>query len=123
MSSTPRPAGSDDLQTDQDLEYRLRKGGARAAVASQGAMYLEGRYELLELISEGGMGAVYRARHRQLDRMVAIKFMSADLRDDPQARSRFTVEAQVASGLHHPHIVNVTDFGIDPELGYFLVME
>ncbi len=83
---------------------------------------LEGRYELFELLSEGGMGAVYRARHRQLDREVAIKFMSAQTREDPELRVRFAQEARVASSLNHPNIVSVTDFGIDNERGCFLVM-
>src|SRR5262245_24184198 len=47
---------------------------------------LEGRYELVDLLSKGGMGAVHRARHRTLDRDVAVKFMSAELRDDPEMR-------------------------------------
>jgi serine/threonine-protein kinase len=84
---------------------------------------LEGRYELEELLSEGGMGSVWRARHQTLDRRVAVKFMSAALRDNPEMRARFTSEARVASGLVHPNIVSVTDFGIDSERGYFLVME
>jgi serine/threonine-protein kinase len=84
---------------------------------------LEGRYELEELLSEGGMGSVWRARHQTLDRRVAVKFMSAALRDNPEMRVRFTSEARVASALVHPNIVSVTDFGIDSERGYFLVME
>jgi len=88
-----------------------------------GTPALEGRYDLLEQLSEGGMGSVWRARHRTLDRTVAIKFMSAALRDDPEMRNRFSLEARVASALGHPNIVSVTDFGIDAERGYFLVME
>jgi eukaryotic-like serine/threonine-protein kinase len=84
---------------------------------------LEGRYELEDLLSEGGMGSVWRARHTTLDRLVAVKFMSAALRDDPEMRRRFTSEARVASALTHPNIVSVTDFGVDAERGYFLVME
>ncbi len=84
---------------------------------------LEGRYELLDLISSGGMGSVYRARHRHLDRLVAVKVIRGELRDDPSLRRHFFAEARVASSLVHPHIVGVTDFGIDPALGYFLVME
>ncbi len=124
MSSTPSPtrelpiAREGVVATERDL-----RGAVSAAESSPPSISLEGRYELYELISQGGMGAVYRARHRQLDRVVAIKFMSAALRDDPEMRRRFTDEAQVASSLAHPNIVNVTDFGIDPELGYFLVME
>jgi serine/threonine protein kinase len=84
---------------------------------------LEGRYELIDLLSQGGMGSVWRGRHRVLDRPVAIKLMSVDLRDDPEMRSRFSLEARVASALQHPNIVATTDFGFDEEHGYFLVME
>jgi hypothetical protein len=84
---------------------------------------LEGRYDLLELISEGGMGAVWRARQRSLDRLVAIKLMSDRMRDDQQMRRRFTAEARLASSLQHHNIVSVNDFGFDPKRGYFLVME
>jgi len=84
---------------------------------------LEGRYDLVELLSEGGMGSVWRARHTTLDRPVAIKLMSADLREDPEMRSRFSLEARVASALAHPNIVATTDFGFDADHGYFLVME
>ena len=69
------------------------------------------------------MGAVYRARHRTLDRFVAIKVMRPDLRDDSAMRLRFFQEALVASSFSHPNVVNVTDFGVDPHYGYFLVME
>ncbi len=84
---------------------------------------LEGRYELLELLSSGGMGTVHRARHRKLDRIVAIKFMSPSARADAELRERFMHEARVASSFGHPNIVDVTDFGIDEERGYFIVME
>ena len=84
---------------------------------------LEGRYELLELLSSGGMGSVHRARHRQLDRTVAIKFMSTSARADPELRERFMHEARIASSFVHPNIVGVTDFGVDEERGYFIVME
>ncbi|MEO6951227.1 MAG: serine/threonine-protein kinase [Polyangia bacterium] len=84
---------------------------------------LEGRYELLELLSSGGMGSVHRARHRQLNRIVAIKFMSPTARADAELRDRFMHEARIASSFVHPNIVGVTDFGIDEERGYFIVME
>src|SRR5688572_22516846 len=107
----------------------LQSGTERARVescveeTSIAGTELEGRYELVELLSEGGMGAVWRGRHRTLDRAVAVKLMRAALRDDPEMRDRFTAEARVASGLSHPNIVSVTDFGVDPSRGYFLVME
>jgi serine/threonine protein kinase len=106
--STPHPAGDDDSR-QPDLGGREHE--------------LEGRYELLERLSSGGMGAVFRARHRQIGRSVAIKVMHAGLRDDVAMRARFVAEARLASSLTHPHVVAVTDFGIDAAHGSFLVME
>ena len=116
MRVTPSPFRSENGASS--VEPVVTHGGT-----TLGTPALEGRYELLELLSEGGMGSVWRARHRTLDRTVAIKFMSAALRDDPEMRNRFSLEARVASALGHPNIVSVTDFGIDAERGYFLVME
>ncbi len=115
MSSTPRPvwSGAGTARVERDVSGDKPLEG----------LELEGRYELIDLLSKGGMGSVHRARHRQLDRPVAIKFMAAELRHDAEMRQRFTAEARVASALSHPNIVSVTDFGIDPARGYFLVME
>jgi len=120
MNSTPHPAQTGDPYIDSEPSKTPNPPTERE---DKNVEALEGRYELHELISQGGMGTVYRARHRQLDRPVAIKFMRADLRGDPEMRRRFTTEAKVASSLEHPHIVSVNDFGVDAERGYFLVME
>ena len=69
-----------------------------------------GHYELVSPIGVGGMGAVYKARDTQLNRPVAIKFLSPDLADE-SARRRFQQEAQMASALNHPHILTVHDAG------------
>ena len=68
------------------------------------------------------MGEVYRARDTRLDRIVAIKVLSADLAQDPTFRERFDREARVASGLNHPHICTLYDIGRDGD-ATFLVME
>ena len=75
-----------------------------------------------ELIGPGGMGTVYRARHRPLDRPVAVKVLHAHLQDDPSFAERFAREARTMARLDHPHIVRVYDFG-DREGLYYLVME
>jgi hypothetical protein len=88
----------------------------------QGAV-IDGRYELEHEVSRGGMGNVFRARHHTLGRAFAIKFVHADLRDEAAMRRQFLNEAQLAASLNHPHIVSVTDFGLDPVFGNYLVME
>ncbi len=69
-----------------------------------------GEYEVQSVIGAGGMGVVYRALDRKLNRPVAIKFLSDECAE-PAARQRFQREAQTASSLNHPHIVTVHDAG------------
>src|SRR5690348_8241700 len=71
---------------------------------------LLGPYEIVAPLGAGGMGQVYRARDRRLDRDVAVKVLSDDL-SDAAARRRFQREAQMASSLNHPHILTVLDVG------------
>ncbi|MBV9108531.1 MAG: protein kinase [Gemmatimonadetes bacterium] len=88
---------------------------------------LAGRYLIEAVIGRGGMGAVYRAVDERLSRPVAVKVVGAVTTDpDEQARlrSRFQREARAAAALRHTNVVQVHDFGRDPELDLdFLVME
>jgi serine/threonine protein kinase len=79
-------------------------------------------YEILEHVGAGGMGSVYRGRHRSSGQTVAVKVIAAGLEDDLEALQRFEQEFRVASKLLHPNIVQVLDFGRTPET-MFLVME
>lgn len=81
-----------------------------------------GEYDLLEQIGEGGMGAVYKARHRRMNRIVALKVLSPRIVGTPQAIERFQREVQTISQLSHPHIVTAFDAGEDQGVHY-LVME
>jgi serine/threonine-protein kinase len=81
------------------------------------------RYRLTELRGGGGMAKVYKAIDVTLEREVAVKLINPELRVEPEFDARFQREARIASQLHDPHIVVVHDFGIDPALGPFLVME
>lgn len=81
---------------------------------------LEGRYELESLIAEGGMGAVYRARDRRLDRAVAVKLLG--IRGDPLTRARFAREARALAKLSHPNINAIFDAGDQDDRPY-LVLE
>jgi eukaryotic-like serine/threonine-protein kinase len=81
-----------------------------------------GPYEILSLIGAGGMGEVYRARDTRLNRIVALKRLSARLAASQEARKRFEREAQTTSTLNHPHICTLYDVG-EYEAAEFLVME
>jgi serine/threonine protein kinase len=79
-------------------------------------------YRILEKIGEGGMGVVYKAEDTRLKRTVALKFLSAALMRDQQARERFVQEAQTAAALLHPNIATI--FAFDEWEGQsFIVME
>jgi serine/threonine protein kinase len=79
-------------------------------------------YELQTLLGRGGMGFVYRARHRKLDRIVALKLLRADLHDDPAFAERFEREARALAMLDHPGIVGIHDFGQAGDY-FYLVMD
>ncbi|MFO0609388.1 MAG: serine/threonine-protein kinase [Polyangiales bacterium] len=83
---------------------------------------LAGRYEVTRRLGEGGMGAVYAARHAGLDRPVAVKVLRAAFGGDRTAVERFRKEARVLATLRHRHVVEVLDFGDDAGRLY-LVME
>jgi eukaryotic-like serine/threonine-protein kinase len=83
---------------------------------------LGGRYRLVELLGQGGMATIYRARDNQLERDVAVKILRPEYGADPDFIDRFRHEAQSAASLNHPGIVAVYDYGTDPA-GPFIVME
>ena len=78
--------------------------------------------EILECLGRGGMGVVYKARQKSLNRLVALKLLAPERVGDAQFAARFTREAQALAALNHPNIVTVYDFG---QAGgfYFLLME
>lgn len=78
--------------------------------------------EVFDLVGQGGMGAVYRARHRSLDRTVALKILPPQLAARPDFAARFEREARALARLNHPNIVNVFDSGRSGDY-YYLVME
>ena len=80
-----------------------------------------GRYEVVDLIGRGGMGALYRARDPRIGRYVAIKQLRPEF-DTPELRDRFSREAAAAGGLSHPNIVTIFDVGEDDGLP-FIAME
>ena len=78
---------------------------------------------VVELRGRGGMGAVYQAEQVRLGRKVAVKVLPPGATPDPLARERFEREARILSGLNHPHIVPIHDFGALADGTLYLVME
>ena len=74
---------------------------------------LDGRYEVLERLGEGGAGVVYRGRQIHLARFVATKVLHQHTASSTAWRRRFQREAIALSMLAHPNVVPVTDFGVD----------
>ncbi len=84
---------------------------------------LEGKYEILKKLREGGMGTIYRVRHRLLDEVRAIKVMRAHVVADADLKRRFVDEAKTATRLKHPNICTVHDFAVGEDGTAYLVME
>jgi len=81
------------------------------------------QYEIECMLGRGGMGVVYKGRQKDLDRVVAIKLLPAEMAVDEQFVERFRREARTLAKLHHPGIVNVYEFGQTSEGHLFFVME
>jgi tRNA A-37 threonylcarbamoyl transferase component Bud32 len=79
--------------------------------------------EILELLGQGGMGAVYKARQKQLDRLVALKILPTQIGRDEAFAERFTREARSLAKLNHPRIVSIHDFGRTDAGLYYFIME
>lgn len=77
--------------------------------------------EILALLGQGGMGAVYKARQPSLDRLVAIKILPVEIAGDSAFAERFTREARALAQLNHPNIVGIHDFGQTDGLYYFVM--
>ena len=84
---------------------------------------VDGRYQVLERIGEGGMGSVYRAKQMPVGREIALKVLRRDLSDDAAAVRRFFHEAKVVSKLRHPNTVTLYDFGQSDDGLLFIAME
>jgi serine/threonine protein kinase len=133
------PSGPDDEPAFQSLQASLLSAGESGSPADRPtATYPHpratrigpegwpdelGGYQLQALIGQGGTGAVFRARHLKLDRIVAIKVLNARyMGHAPRAIERFQQEMRAVGRLDHPHIVRATDAGEDAG-HHFLVME
>jgi len=113
------------LGSGVDIGLETQPGAARPAFVPPPIAELAGKFpqlEILELIGKGGMGAVYKARQRELDRIVALKILPPDIGQDAAFAERFAREARALAKLNHPGIVTLYEFGRADGL-YFFLME
>ncbi len=85
---------------------------------------IDEKYEIIRQLGEGGMGAVYEARHLGTARRVAVKVISSSLAKGPEVVARFQREARASGSIDSQHVVQVLDTGIDPATSNpYMVME
>ncbi|HEU5060973.1 MAG TPA: serine/threonine-protein kinase, partial [Kofleriaceae bacterium] len=95
---------------------------ARDAVVHPGDV-IDGRYRVIDVVGEGGMGTVYLAEHQLIKRRVAVKVLRPDLASDANVIKRFMNEARAAGTLGHPNIVESTDMGFIDRTVPYIVFE
>lgn len=83
---------------------------------------LEGKYEIIEKLGEGGMGSVFKVRHKILDEIRVVKMMRSHLVHEQDSRERFFREARIAAKARHRNIAQIFDFSVDEGVA-FLIME
>jgi len=122
LSSPGADAGSEALVQELRRAGKLTKFQADEILHGRARLLVLGNYILLDRIGQGGMGEVFKARHRRMDRIVAVKRLPADVSGDQSAIARFDREVRAAARISHPNIVAAFDAD-DANGVHFLVME
>src|SRR5436190_17360699 len=84
---------------------------------------VDGKYKVVRLVAEGGMGAIWEAEHTRIKRKIAIKVLLWNMANDAECIGRFDREARVASLVSTPYVADVIDLGDLPSGERFIVME
>ena len=84
---------------------------------------LEGKYQILRKLRDGGMGAIFLVRHRLLGDLRVVKVLRAQLQGEEEFRDRFAREARVAIQLRHANVAQLYDFAVDDRGSGYMVLE
>lgn len=106
-----------------NAEDRCQKDRIFLIEAFPGPRVVDTKYRIDALIGQGGMGAVYRAMHLELDRSVALKIVLPDFVSSGETLERFRREARAAARLNHPSVITIYDFGVLDNGRAYLAME
>ncbi len=117
---TENGSASDDNRNIPDDSYK-HIGFTPPTIQDLAARFPQ--LEIIELLGQGGMGAVYKARQKQLDRFVALKILPSQVGQAEAFSERFVREARSLARLNHSHIVMVYDFGHTEDGLYYFIME
>lgn len=112
--------GGEEKCTEDGALLQERSGSADYSLIGQ---VFADKYEIIGVLGEGGMSIVYKARHRYMDRLVAVKLLHEHLVNDKSAVARFEHESKASSSLSHQNIVTVHDFGMTKNGQAYFVMD
>ncbi|MBM4048122.1 MAG: hypothetical protein FJ279_23720, partial [Planctomycetes bacterium] len=110
------------IAQDKGFLDRQRAMSVMRAIQRKSVRAEIGGYEILGMLGKGGMGSVYKARQRSMNRVVALKVLPASLAMDAKCRARFLLEVKAVAKLNHPNIVQAIDTG-EVDGMHFFVME
>jgi serine/threonine-protein kinase len=117
--ATATTPGAETTSQQPTTAFGAVQGGAPASAKLEKGQIFASRYEILGRVGTGGMGIVYRARDRQLDEVVALKVLRAEvLRDDPSLLDRFKQEIKLARKITHRNVLRTHDFGETDGVSY-----
>jgi len=117
-----KPAAGDTFATDPSIEPTQAAGAVRGGTSDDLSGQSLGAYEIIGKLGQGGMGAVYKARHVRLDKLMALKILPQHLVRNVDAVKRFEREMRALGKMQHPHLVQAHDAGEARGI-YYLALE